>query len=441
MLLRSATRLALARRTLAVPPICAHGPATQLQQQQKSAVLHCVPLLGRSIFTSRRVGWTNRAEWLTPVALVSSVAVAATLAFVGYGMFFGPGSLYPAPVRKLLREGGMSYMRPADKQDLPKAVECYSQALDLLDQLGASDPKHAPDAPHVTGLVARIAAVYTAMGDLDGAIRAYTDLLRRILGDAGMSDARTQVAQLLDRDLPADKRQNILRALGSANMLAEAHEARAARSKRRSILLADPDVEAGDVKEASRWYQWCLQVVMLTYQNHFNHLQLEKGQPLVNTPSFDPSTLPGYFSLEVVSSLFYNAATFFAGHGQFEYAVPLLQRGLDLLRRGTDGKEAGVCRSSVLMSHLANAAVLTGDLPAAERWAIEGLALAKQFPANTDCRCSYAALAYNLGAVYEAAGKNESARVQYRQTIEVARAIDDAGAEALATTALDRLAR
>ncbi|KAJ2441866.1 hypothetical protein GGF42_007150 [Coemansia sp. RSA 2424] len=430
----TAFRLALlARRTPTLLPKSTQSPTTLLP-----APPHCMRPQRRSIFTGGRANWGSKS-WLTPVAAISVVVGVTTFAFVGYGMFFGPSAVYPKPVRNLLREGGMAYLRTADKQDLPKAVECYSRALELLDQLESTNPKLAPDSPHVTGVVARIAAVYTEMGDLDGAISTYKDLLHRILGDDGMDDPRTQVALLLDRELAKERRENILRALGSANKLAEAYEAHAARSKRRSVLLADPDMEAADVKEASRWYQWCLQVVMLTYQNHYNHLQLEQDKPLANTPSFDPSTLPRYFSLEVVTSLFYNAATFFAGHGQFQYAVPLLQRGLDLLRRGADGKEVGVCRSCVLMSHLANAAVLTNDLPAAERWAIEGLALAKQFPRNEDCLGSFVALTYDLGAVYEAADKLESARVQYRQAIEVARSIGDTGAEALATAALSRL--
>ncbi|KAJ2407061.1 hypothetical protein GGI03_008135 [Coemansia sp. RSA 2337] len=84
---------------------------------------------------------------------------------------------------------------------------------------------------------------------------------------------------------------------------------------------------------------------------------------------------------------------------------------------------------------------MTNDLPAAERWAIEGLALAKQFPKNEDCLGSFVALTYDLGAVYEAADKLESARVQYRQANEVARSIGDSGAEALATAALGRLSQ
>ncbi|KAJ1965498.1 hypothetical protein GGI12_000720 [Dipsacomyces acuminosporus] len=389
-------------------------------------------------FFSHRSITLGDDSWRTPVAVVVVALGLSTIGFFGFSIFFGPGSKYPKEVRSLLREGGRAYLRTADKQDLPKAVDCYQRALDLLDVLGSTDPTHAPDAPHVTGLVARIASVYTDMGDLESAIRTYKDLLGRILGSEGMDDPKTQVRLLLDESLPSDKRQNILRALGCANKLAETYEARAARSKRRSILLADPDMAASDVAEASRWYQWCLQLVMLTYQNHYNHIQLSQDKPLTSTPSFDPETLPKHFSVDVVTSLFYNAATFFSTHARYQYAVPLLQRALDLLQRGADGKELSVCRSSILMSHLANAAVLTGDLPAAERWSIEGLGLAKGFPRNADCLNSFVALTYDLGAVYEAAGKTEDARVQYRQAAEVARAIDDTEALELAAQALER---
>ncbi|KAJ2526459.1 hypothetical protein IWW43_006357, partial [Coemansia sp. RSA 1935] len=124
-----------------------------------------------------------------------AVAAAAGLSLfglAGYAMFFGPGSMYPKPVRNLLREAGMAYMRPPEKQDLPKALECYEQALAQLDALGTSDSQHARDMPHVTGLVARVATVCTEMGDLDGAIEAYNDLLERLLGTDGMRDATTQ---------------------------------------------------------------------------------------------------------------------------------------------------------------------------------------------------------------------------------------------------------
>ncbi|KAJ1894087.1 hypothetical protein LPJ66_005393 [Kickxella alabastrina] len=406
---------------------------------QRCGSYFCSSMHRRSFFTHRKLTLGDNS-WRTPIVIAAAAIAASTLGFVGYGMFFGPASQYPTPVRKLLREAGLAYLRTPNKQDLPKAVDRYTEALRLLDQIGSSDPKHAPDAPHVTGLVARLASVYTDMGDIDGTIRTYTDLLHRILGDDGMEDPRTQVRLLMDPELDAGRRQNILRALGCANKLAETYEARATRSKRRSVLLADPDMESADVRAASRWYQWCLQVVMLTYQNHFNHQQLEQGKPLVNTPSFDPDTLPRYFSIDVVTSLFYNAATFFSAHAQYGFAVPLLQRSLDLLRRGTDGgKEPNVCRSSILMSHLANAAVLMSDLPAAEKWSIDGLALAKQFPRNADCLNSFVALTYDLGAVYDAAGKADSARVQYRQAAEIARVVEDGKAEKLAAAALGRL--
>ncbi|KAJ1731645.1 hypothetical protein LPJ61_002431 [Coemansia biformis] len=401
--------------------------------------LRGLPQQRRRAFTLRNIA-PGGSSWRTPiVALVLGIGVA-TVGFTGYSMFFGAGSAYPSEVRTLLREGGMAYLRPADKQDLPKAADCYTRALAVLDQLGESDPRHARDAPHVTGLVARIASVYTDMGDLDRAIDAYRDLLQRILGDAGMRDPKTQVARLMDTGLPAGERQNILRALGCANMLAEAYEARAARSRRRgAVLPGSRSASSADTAEASRWYQWCLQLVMLTYQNHSNHLLLAQGKPPAAAPSFDPATLPRFFSVDIVTSLFYNAATFFASNGQAELAAPLLQRALELLRRGADGSETGACRSSVLMSHLANAAVATADYPAAEQWAIEGLALAKRFPRSTECVNSFVALTYDLGAVYEAAGRRDSARMQFRMALDAATELGDAGAAELSAAALARV--
>ncbi|KAJ2455305.1 hypothetical protein EV183_000841 [Coemansia sp. RSA 2336] len=367
---------------------------------------------------------------------------AATIGFTGYSMFFGPGNLYPKSVRKLLREGGMAYLRPKDKQDLPKAIECYTKALAKLDELGSNDSKHAPDAPHITGLVARIASVYGEMGDLDMVIKMYKDLLQRILGDRGMEDPKTQVRKLLDDKLPKSERENIMRALGCANKLAEAYESRGERAERRSIALPNmKKASNADSQEASRWYQWCLQVVMLTYQNHFNHLQLDQGKPVTSTPSFDPETLPRYFSVDVVTSLLYNAATFFASHSQLDLAEPLLERALDLMRRGADGKQESVCRSSVVMSHLVNANVMKKNLAAAEKWSIEGLQLAKKFPENAECLNSFVALAYGLGAVYEAAGKYNSARVQYRQASEIAGDMGDDLAAKLTRDALSRISK
>ncbi|KAJ2783469.1 hypothetical protein H4R18_001678 [Coemansia javaensis] len=392
----------------------------------------------RTLFTTG--GGLSGGGWRAPVAAVVAGAGIAMVGFTGYSMLFGAGSVYPSEVRGLLREAGMAYMRPADKQDLPAAAERYAAALALLDRLGERDAAHARDAAHVTGLVARLAAVYTEMGDLDRAIGAHLDLLRRILGDAGMRDAKTQVAQLMDPALPADRRQNILRALGCANALAQAYEARARRSRRRGAVLAGARAAASaDMREAGRWYQWCLQLTMLTYQNHHDHAQLEQGRPLGTAPSFDPRTLPRVFSVEIVTSLFYNAAAFFAASGQPDLAGPLLLRALDLLRRGADGTEAAVCRSSVLMSHLANAAVAAGDLPAAEQWAIDGLALARRLPASAECVDSFVALTYGLGAVYEAAARPGPARVQYRTALDAARAVGDDAAAELARAALARV--
>lgn len=384
-------------------------------------------------------GRKTSAKYL-PHILTAGVVVLVGSTLYGIGSYFSPGRQYPKPVRKLLREGGMAYLRTSDKQDLPKAIECYTQALALLDQIGKDDPTYSRDAAYVTGLVARIASVYSDMGDIDSTISTYLDLLQRIVGDEGVEDPRSQVRQLLDDKLPLEKRKNILRALGCANKLAEAYEIRASQSKRRSALIAHPDrLDKADLQEARKWYQWCLHLVTLTYQNHYNHQMLAANKPPTSTPPFAPDTLPKYMSVEVVTSLFYNSASFFASHGQADLALPLLQRGLDLLRHGADGKETSVCRSAILMSHLANAAVATGDLPAAEQWSLRGLGLAKKFSANNDCLSSFVALTYDLGAVYERAGRTDSARVQYRQALMVANQIYDDEAANMAKAGLESL--
>ncbi|KAJ2520623.1 hypothetical protein H4217_001928 [Coemansia sp. RSA 1939] len=372
---------------------------------------------------------------------ISALCIAITVALAVYFYYYGKGGVYPTPIRNMLREGGAAYMRPKEKQDLPKALKCYKKALELLDELGKKDINHGRDAAHVTGLVARVATIYSEMGDLDNAIVTYNDLMERILSSAEMADPKLLVKQLMHTRLSEERRSNILRALGCASKLAETLELRAARWRRRSMVLADPALAASsaDLKEAGRWYQWCLQVVTLTYQNHFNHIQLDKGLEPTSTPSFDPATLPKFFSIEIVTSLFYNAATYFSNCAQYDMAAPLLQRALDLLRPAVSkGDEEGVCRSAVLMSHLANAAARKSDLQGAEKILIDGLSLAKRFSKNSECLNSFVALTYSLGTVYQTAGKTESARVQYRQAIDVAATIGDKEAAQLATEALNR---
>ncbi|KAJ2301283.1 hypothetical protein IWW55_003777, partial [Coemansia sp. RSA 2706] len=214
----------------------------------------------RGLSTLRNINVADK-KWRVPMIGLVVLIAGLPVGFAVYSNYFGPGSVYPKPIRSLMHEGGMAYLRTGDKQDMPKAIECYTQALAGLDELGTTDPKHARDAPHVTGLVARIAAVYNDMGDLDKAIETFTDLLHRILGDEGIADPKTQVRRLLDNQLPDQERMNILRALGCANMLAEAYEARGRRAKRRSVVLPHSSAAASaDAQAAAQWYQWCLQL-------------------------------------------------------------------------------------------------------------------------------------------------------------------------------------
>ncbi|KAJ2800106.1 hypothetical protein H4R20_004185 [Coemansia guatemalensis] len=379
-------------------------------------------------------------SWRT-IGLVFGIAfIASGIGYVGYVTFFGASTIYPKEERNMLRKAGRLYRCAPENQDLPKAIEYYTKALANLDKLGEEDPMHARDAHHITGLVARIAEVYAEMGDLDKAIEMYTDFMQRILDEERIKDPKLLVGELLDKGLPANRQQNIQRALGCANKLAEAYEMRSARSKRRTAVLPSAaKASEEDEQAANRWYQWCLQLVTLTYLKDYNAWLAEHRKPAVKEPPFDPDTLPKCFLAEEVASLFYNAATFFNRNGQPQLGAPLLMRALDLLDYGADGREKSVCRSSIILSHLANAAVETGDLPAAEKWTIEGLRLAKKFRENAECLSSFIALAYDLGAVYEAAGMVDSARVQYRHVNVVAKAAGDSEAERLAAAGLDRM--
>ncbi|PIA14657.1 hypothetical protein COEREDRAFT_82541 [Coemansia reversa NRRL 1564] len=382
----------------------------------------------------------QESSWRTMGLIVGLAFITSGAGYVGYVTFFGASTIYPKEERKLLREAGMAYCCAPENQDLPKAIECYTKALSNLDKLGEEDPTHARNAFHITGLVARIAEVYTEMGNLDKAIEMYMDFLQRILDEGTMNDPKQLVGELLDKDLTTNRQHNIRLTLGCANKLAEVYEMRSARSKRRiAVLPSAAKSSSADTEAANRWYQWCLQLVTLTYLKDYNASLVEQGKPTVREPPFDPDTLPKCFSTEEVASLFYNAATFFTRNGQPYLGAPLLMRALDLLRHGADGKEENVCRSSIILSHLANAAVESGNLSAAEKWAIEGLRLAKKFRENADCLSSFVALAYDLGVVYEAAGMQDSARVQYRHANVVARAAGDSEAERLTTAALDRI--
>ncbi|KAJ2617304.1 hypothetical protein H4S08_000405 [Coemansia sp. RSA 1365] len=382
----------------------------------------------------------HESNWRTMGLIVGLAFMASGAGYVGYVTFFGGSTIYPKEERKLLREAGMVYHCAPENRDLPKAIECYTKALASLDKLGEEDPTHARNAFHITGLVARIAEVYAEMGNLDKAIEMYMDFLQRILDEGTMNDPKQLVGELLDKNLTKNRQHNIRLTLGCANKLAEMYEMRSARSKRHiEVIPSAAKASSEDTQAANRWYQWCLQLVTLTYLKDYNARLVEQDKPTVKEPPFDPDTLPKCFSNEEVATLFYNAATFFTSNGQPYLGAPLLMRALDLLRHGAEGKEESVCRSSIILSHLANAAVESGDLPAAEKWAIEGLRLAKMFRENADCLSSFVALTYDLGAVYEAAGLQGKARVQYRHANVVAKAVGDSEAERLTTAALDRI--
>ncbi|KAJ2079327.1 hypothetical protein H4R24_003859 [Coemansia sp. RSA 988] len=382
----------------------------------------------------------HEGSWRTMAMIVGVAFFTSGAAYIGYVTFFGASAIYPKEVLKLLRKAGNLYLCSPQNQDLPKAIEYYTEALASLDKLGEEDPTHARDALHITGLVARIADIYAEMGDVDKSIEMYMDFMERILDDARVKDPKLLVEELLDKGLSTNRQYNIRLALGCANKLAESYEMRSSRSKRHSAVLPNTaKASLEDEEAANRWYQWCLQLVTLTYLKDYNARLAKQGKPAVREPPFDPDTLPECFSPKVVASLFYNAATFFNRNGQQQLGAPLLMRALDLLRYGADGKEESVCRSSIILSHLANAAVETGNLPAAEKWTIDGLKLAKKFRENAECLRSFIVLAYDLGAVYEAAGMHDTARVQYRHANLVAIAAGDSEAKQMTAAALDRM--
>ncbi|PVZ97897.1 hypothetical protein BB558_006130 [Smittium angustum] len=102
------------------------------------------------------------------------------------------------------------------------------------------------------------------------------------------------------------------------------------------------------------------------------------------------------------------------------------------------GDEESVCRTSVVMSHLADISVKNNDYQSAKRWARTGDDMCSRFPGNQDCSRSHVSFVYANGFMLESENRPSEARVEYRKALELSKAMGFPEGEFQATNALAR---
>ncbi|KAJ1920216.1 hypothetical protein H4219_001449 [Mycoemilia scoparia] len=363
--------------------------------------------------------------------------LGGVLGVFGLVYLLTPGNNYPSDVRDLLRDGARAYMTTPDKRDLDKAIECYSLALEKLDDLGKTDPIHNPSAPHITGLIGRLAEVYSVHGDREKAISTYKDVIKRILDDESFSNPK-KVGQTLGRsDTSAQTRRDLQLALSSSYKLALMYNQSADRGQWRAMMLpALKNNVDEDNREAEKWFTWCLDVTMHSYQTHCQETLKNKSPP-----TFAPDTLPSWMPSEFIVTIMYEAACFYTKIQKFDLAAPLLLRSIDLLGGPNAKGETSICRSAVIMTHLANMSAAQGKWDATQRWIEHGLEKSRQFSKNMECAQSFVALKYDQGKLYEKKNKIDQASVSYRQAYKASQMIQYEEGEQMALNALRALNR
>ncbi|PVU95102.1 hypothetical protein BB561_002071 [Smittium simulii] len=382
----------------------------------------------------------------TVVLVVGSAVCIGVFAYQGYMFFFGPGSVYPAEVRKLLREGASTYLQDSSKQDLNASAKCYKEALDLLDTKYSMQKDLEPSSPYVTGILARLAEVYLKAQDKPSAIYYFKNLISRVFTKEELLDHKLVVAKLANQELDKKSIENIMRGIGAMNRLAETYEIIGDVNASTAPALSPSNYKnIQEYKNADDIYTWVLNVVMESYNSHYRNVYVDtendsNGSSKLTTPDFDSKTLPKYLSAYMVNTLFFNASNFYSKVGLYGLSTPLLLRASDLLDKSKKSQsEENVCKSCVILTHLVKIATENNDLEAAKKWIVRGKDQAKLFIQNESCLQSLVALVFADGYIKEQENKLIDARIEYRKALELSKAMAYEEGETNASESIARI--
>ncbi|PVV01964.1 hypothetical protein BB560_003591 [Smittium megazygosporum] len=388
------------------------------------------------------------------IVVVGSAICIGVFAYQGYVIFFGPGSVYPSQVRKLLKEGGDAFLQPESKRNLDHAINYYTQALELINTKYSSEKYMERDSPYVTGIVARIAEVYLEAGNKEMAIEYFKNLLNRVFSKEELLDYKLVVKKLVSQKKTDPNLENSMRGIGTISKLAEAYE-----------NIGDSKLPPGfnlnrnnygtipEYKVADELYTWILNTVLSSYYLHFNKPKTQSFSLGGNYdditddillsdsyPDFNPKTLPPYLSEYLVVSLLYNASNFYSKIGKYDLASPLLQRSLDLLGKSKNAKnETNVCKSCVLMTHLVSIAKEQNEIEAAKFYTEKGINIAKEFTDNEECLKSLVSFVFADGYLKEMDKRYSESRIEYRKALELSKSLEYEEGIANATESIERV--
>ncbi|OLY82163.1 hypothetical protein AYI68_g3721 [Smittium mucronatum] len=372
------------------------------------------------------------------IIVVGSAICFGIFAYQVHMYFFGPGSVYPKPVRKLLRKAGEAYLQSGPKQNLDLALKYYLEALDLLNsEISKNENSSSPnisseltkDSVHVTGLLARISEVYIALGDYKDASSKLFQIVNLIFSPEELADHKIIASRLITSSNIKSKKQqqiqleSVMRGIGAMNRLAEVFERLGDESNNLRVIFDNqPAVINQYYEQAQYWYSLCLDIVVNAYASSFNPNKANPNNPQL--PDFSPKSLPPFLSEYMVTSLFYNSSSFFTKIGKIDYAIPLLSRSLDMLTSQEDSKnEEKSCKACVVISNLVGA-YLHKSPEIASQYVDMGIEKAKKFISNPDCSTSLVSLIYANGVLQEDKSNYVESRIEFRKALDLATSIE-----------------
>ncbi|OMH81968.1 hypothetical protein AX774_g4565 [Zancudomyces culisetae] len=376
---------------------------------------------------SSNPGFLDTEAGRLALIVTGSAVCISVFAYQGYMFFFGPATIYPKEVQKLLRKGGESYLQIGEKRDLELAAKYYTEALEIMDNIATENEKGSTasgsgkfssmkrDDNRITGIEARVAEIYSTSGDYEKALYYLEDLVSRIFTAEELAEYTLVVEKLVNSSSAYTKKKSAkiqgelekyMRGIGAINKLAETYEKLGDESKYKGTIFNNDNFDyLSDYNNAETRYTFCLNTVLGAYSKYYSTTyQPSNGSEMSEiTKLFDPKTLPKFLSAYTLTSLLYNCSNFFSKIEKYDFAYPLLIRSLDLLKPSVDSKkESESCKSCVLMTHLTNIAILRNDLSDAQIWIDNGLSLSKEYPTNPDCIHSSISLIYDQGHIFEA---------------------------------------